>query len=48
MNGNLDVGERFLQLATVLDPRFKEKFLKDKEKVMDKIIHELIADDKIE
>ena len=39
VNGNLDVGEKCLKIATFLDPMFKEKFLKDKV-----IISELIAD----
>ena len=46
VNGNLDVEEKCLKIATFLDPRFKEKFLKDKEQVMEVTISKLIADDK--
>ena len=45
VNGNLDVEEKCLKIATFLDPRFKEKFLKDKEQVMEVTISKLIADD---
>ena len=45
VNGNLDVDDKCLKIATFLDPRFKEKFLKDKEQVMETIISELIDDD---
>ena len=40
--------EKCLKIATFLDPRFKEKFLKDKEHVMEMIITELIADDEMD
>ena len=44
VNGNLNVGEKCLKIATFLDPRNKEKFIRDKEQVIE-IISELIADD---
>ena len=44
VNGNLNVGEKCLKIATFLDPRYKEKFIRDKEQVIE-IISELIADD---
>lgn len=40
--GNIDIEDKNLSIATLLDPRFKDKFFKDKEKVVKIVIDELV------
>lgn len=48
VTGNINLEEKFLQIATFLDPRFKDKFLKNKTQVNDDIIDELVQNDEAE
>jgi hypothetical protein len=45
ITGNIDLEDKNLVIATFIDPRFKDKFFPDKEKIKKLVIEELVAND---
>jgi hypothetical protein len=43
--GNIDLEDKNLVIATFLDPRFKDKFFKDRDQVKKIVIEELVTSD---